>query len=187
MVEDQWKRLQKLLNQRHKILWVTTGSQFEVTNPDNALIHGLARTIRAEDPSIRLVTLDVESAKGVNTLRAIDCVLKTMCSVVPKMQIESEFVERGCIVYVSRIQVDERLNKAARDEICGTDFHMEHLHDSNSCIRFRCERLGILDSLQYAHVSKSELPLEADHFVEVEIFAAGLNFKVPICSASNVF
>ena len=181
--KDQWKRLQNLLHQRLKILWVTSGSQFEVTKPNNALIHGLARTIRAEDPSTKLVTLDVEFAEGGNALRAIDRVLRTMHSPVPKIQVESEFVERRGIIYISRIQVDETLNKTERDEDNGTDLHMESLHDSKSCIRFRCERLGILDSLQYAHVSATELPLEADHFVEVEIFAAGLNFKVSILIA----
>ena len=43
----------------------------------------------------------------------------------------------------------------------------------------QCERLGAIDSLHYSEVSTTDLPLDND-FVEVEIYAAGLNYKVSV-------
>ena len=36
----------------------------------------------------------------------------------------------------------------------------------------------MIDSLQWGEVLSEELPLQGDYFVEVEVYAAGLNFKV---------
>jgi hypothetical protein len=175
--DDQWQAIKELTSKEHKLLWVTTGSQFEVSKPDNALIHGLSRTIRAEDPLLRLVTLDTQSGSGAETVAAIHHTLKYLEKATDKMIIENEFVERRGVLYIGRIRPDERINQTEKDERSGADLQIKNLHDSETCIRLRCERLGTLDSLRYAEVSDRELPLR-DHLVEVEIFAAGLNFKV---------
>lgn len=43
-------------------------------------------------------------------------------------------------------------------------------------IRLQCERVGTTDSLIYSEVAPHELPLD-DNKVEVEVYAAGLNYK----------
>jgi len=158
---------------------VTTGSQFEVTKPENSLIHGLSRTIRAEDPLVSLVTLDTQSSSGAETIAAIDQTLKYLEKPTHNIPMENEFVERGGVLYISRIRPDEKTNRAEKDERNGAELQIMNLHESETCIRLRCERLGTLDSLRWAEISDRELPLP-DHMVEVEIFAAGLNFKVRI-------
>ena len=177
VLDDQWQAIKELISKENKLLWVTTGSQFDVTKPDNALIHGLSRTIRSEDPLLNLITLDTQSSSGAETVTAIDHTLKYLEKSKQKMPMESEFVERRGVLYISRIRPDERINQAEKDERNGADLQIKNLHESETCIRLRCERLGTLDSLRYAEVSDQELPLR-DHLVEVEIFAAGLNFKV---------
>ncbi|KAL8645664.1 MAG: hypothetical protein Q9226_007199, partial [Calogaya cf. arnoldii] len=59
---DQWESLKALTQVGARILWVTEGSQLDVTKPDRAMAHGLFRTVRAEDPSVSVTTLDLESA-----------------------------------------------------------------------------------------------------------------------------
>lgn len=51
--------LKKLLANTPGLLWVTTGAQKTVECPTMAPFHGLARTIRSEDSSKRLITLDI--------------------------------------------------------------------------------------------------------------------------------
>jgi hypothetical protein len=177
VLDDQWQAIKELTSKENKLLWVTTGSQFEVTKPDNALIHGLSRTIRSEDPLLSLITLDTQSSSGAETIAAIDHILKYLENATQKIPKENEFVERRGVLYISRIRPDERINQVEKDERNGADLQIKNLHESETCIRLRCERLGTLDSLRYAEVSDKELPLR-DHLVEVEIFAAGLNFKV---------
>jgi hypothetical protein len=175
--DDQWQAIKDFTSKENKLLWVTTGSQFEVTKPNNALIHGLARTMRSEDPLLSLITLDTQSSSGAETVTAIDHTLEYLEKATPKMLMESEFVERRGVLYISRIRPDSRINQAEKDERTGADLQIKNLHESETCIRLRCERLGTLDSLRYAEVCDEELPLR-NHLVEVEIFAAGLNFKV---------
>jgi hypothetical protein len=175
--DDQWHAIKMLTSNGNRILWVATGSQFEVTKPDNALIHGLSRTMRAEDPMLSLVTLDVESGSGSETVTAIDRILKYLEKHILETTTENEFVERRGVLYTSRVRPDERINQIDKGDRHGADLQIKNLRESETCIRLRCERLGTFDSLRYAEVSEKELPLR-DGLIEVDIVAAGLNFKV---------
>lgn len=176
MREDQWEALRTLTSMGNRILWVTEGSQLEVTMPENAMIHGLARTIRAEDPSISITTLDVEHGSGKTTIPTINTILKFLEKPTPKTHIDHEFVERRGILHISRILPDHLVNKVVKEERHGAELVTRSLRDANTTIRLICERLGTLDSLCYAEIGSEELPL-GDNRVEVEIATSGLNFK----------
>lgn len=177
--KDQWTSLQTVAQIGGNILWVTQGSQLNVTDPDKAMIHGLFRTVRSEDPSLSLTTLDVEDSSNNGSLAAIDSVLRSLCNVAPKSHVESEYVERGGIVHVSRVLPDDLINHAAKEDRQGSDLRAKSLHDSETCIRLECEQLGSIDSLRFVEISAAPLPVP-DGCVEVELAAAGVNFKVEI-------
>jgi hypothetical protein len=40
--------------------------------PDGAMIHGLCRSVRTEDPSMKLTTLDIEDATNDHSVPSID-------------------------------------------------------------------------------------------------------------------
>jgi hypothetical protein len=174
---DQWQALQNLINSGNKILWVSEGSQYDVSQPQNALIHGLARVARAEDPSLVLNTLDIEPGSGSKASAVINEILLSMQASTPRMQIENEYCERGGMIYSSRILLDNPINQAEQEASSGAEPRLKPLYGNKSCVRLQCERLGTVDSLHFSEVSTSEVPLE-DDFVEVDIHAAGLNFKV---------
>ena len=174
--EEQWESIKALTQTGNRILWVTTGSQFDVTEPDRAMAHGLFRTVRAEDPSVSVTTLDVESASSSTTLGAIDSVLRSLQQPPPKSNVENEYVERGGVVSICRILPNHAVNHAEVEDRDGADLQTRDLHSADTCIRLHCERLGTIDSLCYSEVDSAELPLPAG-CVEVEIAAAGLNFK----------
>ncbi|MCJ1384548.1 hypothetical protein MMC17_007665 [Xylographa soralifera] len=152
--ESQWDALRRIILQGNRILWVTEGSQMKVTKPDNALVHGLFRTVRAEDRAAYLITLDVEYNESTSTYLAIERVLRLLLNTPSRTHIDSEFVERGSVISVNRIVPDEPINTAKNNE----------------------KRLGTLDSLYYSEMSNGELPILENH-IEVDIKAAGLNFK----------
>ena len=174
--EEQWEGIKALTQVGSRILWVTQGSQLDVTEPERAMAHGLFRTVRAEDPSVSVTTLDVESTSGVRTLSAIDSVLKSLQQPPPKTHVENEYVERGGVISICRILPNHLVNHAEEEDRDGADLQVRDLHRSETCIRLQCERLGTIDSLCYSEVDSAELPLP-DGCVEVEIAAAGLNFK----------
>ncbi|KAL8735463.1 MAG: hypothetical protein Q9181_002806 [Wetmoreana brouardii] len=174
--DHQWRALQRLIGLGKRVLWVTTGSQLKVAHPDRALIHGLSRTARAEDPLLVLVTLDVESATSPRTHAAINDVLRCIQAHTTATQIESEFAERDGTICISRVLLDDTLNRAQRNITSNPDHHPKSLFEHDSCIKLVCLRPGNLDTLCFQESSASELPLE-DDFVEVDVHAAGLNYK----------
>lgn len=149
----------------------------EVTNPNGALIQGFMRTVRAEDPTLNLVSLDVESLLGKATVSSIDRVLQRMKSSGLSQQPEAEYVERRGILYVSRVVPDSPMNQAEKGNTYGGELILKPLHEQKACVRLISTQTGSLDALRYVEVSKEELPLP-DGFAEVDIHAASLNFKV---------
>ncbi|TVY26941.1 Fumagillin dodecapentaenoate synthase [Lachnellula hyalina] len=171
----QWDSVKYLVSQGCKILWLTQGSQMNVTTPDNALIHGMFRTVRQEDTSLRLMTLDVHKSTGPATIPAVVKVLEIIAGTLPKTFVDNEFVERNGVVFVNRIVPDKLVNQFKDDEGGrGAQPVVKSLHDVQGIANLRAERLGSLDALQY-----TEAPLTSveDEHVEIEMIAAGLNSK----------
>ena len=176
-IEDgHWAALQTLSTLRNKILWVTEGSQLEVSKPENAMIHGLVRTIRDEDPSANFTTVDLENSVGEHAIPTIHVVLESLQTSTFKKSADYEFAERGRIIYVSRVFPDHLMNKFTKEERHGAELVTKSLHDTDSRIRLICERVGILDSLTFTEVNSKKLSLRENE-VEIEIAAAGVNFK----------
>ena len=176
IAESQWESLKALTQVGARILWVTEGSQLDVTKPDRAMAHGLFRTVRAEDPSVRVTTLDVESVSSSRTVGAVDTILESMQRPAPKTRVDNEYVERDGIISICRILPDHQVNHAEKEDRQGADLVVRDLHEAETAIRLQCERLGTIDSLCYSEVDSAELSLP-EGCVEVEIAAAGLNFK----------
>ena len=174
--QEHWTMLQDLINSHNKILWLTEGSQFQVTKPENAQIHGLMRTLRDEDPSINLTTLDVEDAFGKCTISTINSVLEFLRNSTFEKTGDYEFVERCGKINISRVLPDYAMNSFAKAQREGAELTTRSFHDPTSQIRLMCERVGNLDSLKFNKVSPLETHLRQNE-VEIEIFVAGLNFK----------
>ncbi|KAL5372036.1 hypothetical protein DPSP01_013809 [Paraphaeosphaeria sporulosa] len=171
--QKQWHAIRTLTERDCRILWITAGAQLQVTNPQGALINGMARVIRAENPSAALTILDVEDVSNACAREAIN---KLLYDVNNGSVMEAEYVERSGVIHTSRVLLDGPVNVAQREDSQGGEFQTKHLHDHPSCVRMVCERPGILESLNFVEVAEGDLPLE-DDFVEIDMHAAGLNYK----------
>ncbi|CBF79115.1 hypothetical protein AN7084.2 [Aspergillus nidulans FGSC A4] len=172
VTQEQWGAIQRILAFGCKIVWVTSGAQKDVVSPLQALVSGLSRVVRAEDPTISFTLLDVESPYSKKSFRAIADVLErvdngnTSSGLVDE---EYEYVERGGIVHVSRVYPDIASGGDGKAVI-------QNLHNHASCVRLTCQAPGFLESLQFTETGPSEAVVP-DGFVEVEMHAAGLNYK----------
>ncbi|KAH9902283.1 reducing type I polyketide synthase [Xylariomycetidae sp. FL2044] len=174
---NQWDALKHLIRIECDILWVTAGGHMRVTDPTKAAANGFFRVLRNEEPLLRLINLDVESAGVTATVDAIDNCLQVLCTPESSMtQIDSEFVERGGVLHVGRVLPDEAVNVAKEEQIHGRPAETMELHAAPNCVRLKAERIGNIDALQYGEVSCEPLPLPGN-CVEIEIFASGVNFK----------
>ncbi|KAI0421157.1 putative polyketide synthase [Xylaria grammica] len=172
---EQWIALQNIFQRRNKILWVTKTAQWQVRNPDGAMIHGLCRSIRTEDPSMRIITLDTEDPANGPVSTSINTLLHAFQQPATT-GFDTEYVERGGIFHVSRILGDDAVNATEAAKTAGAPPVEMRLHEAPTTIRMIAERVGSIDSLHFVEVDSIELALP-DNTVEVELFASALNFK----------
>ena len=173
---QQWSMLQDLIQKECNLLWVTSGAQLDVKNPMLATTHGLLRVISNEEPHLHLVTLDIEDPSASTSADALDVCMKLLTEPGPRFKDETELVERQCIIYVPRVVADEPLNEAKAEDVRGRTPRDVDLRTPKTCIRLQAERIGAMDSIQWTEVSPEPLALE-DDWIEVDIKAAGVNFK----------
>lgn len=123
--EEQWRAIQALARQERDLLWVTQGSQIQPTEPANAVSHGVFRSVRAEMPMVRVVTLDVESSAVESAEMgsiAIDAVLRKMMAARKSSSaapLEFELAERRGILHISRVVPDEDVNRRKLEDEAG--------------------------------------------------------------------
>ena len=172
----QWAAFKSLTALRNKVLWVTEGSHFAVTKPENATIHGFLRTIREEDPNINFTTLDVEQGSGEHTIPTINTLLEFLHGPASKKSTEFEFVERQGVISIGRVFQDYALNKFTQSKRNGAELVSRPLHGVESTLQLQCERVGNLESLHFVETRLKDYPL-AEEEIEIEIVAAGMNFK----------
>ncbi|KAI1361343.1 putative polyketide synthase [Xylaria arbuscula] len=173
---EQWNAVRDLFQRRNRILWVSEAAMWQVQNPDGAMIHGLCRSIRTEDPSMRIVTLDVEDAANGSAATSIHTLLHSFQNESAIAGFDTEYVERGGIFHVSRILADDLINATEAAKTSGAPPIEMRLHEASTTIRMIAERVGSVDSLHFVEVDSVELELP-DNKVEVELFASALNFK----------
>lgn len=179
--ETQWNTIKQLVRSECSILWVTSGSQMTVTDPERSIVHGLFRTIRAEEPDLKLMTLDVESVTTpetlANTVEAVDTVLKMTQGPLKLQYNDFEYAERGGILHINRVLQDEALNRVKfEDAPQGTmPARRVDMHDTTTTVRLVTEQTGSLDSLHYVEVEPN--PDIAPDAVEIQLHAAAVNFK----------
>lgn len=176
ITSGQWDMLQAIIQKECNILWVTKGGQLTVTNPDQAAASGLLRTVRSEELGIRLITLDVQESTGAQTVHAIDQCLGLLREPRATARTDSEFAERRAVIYTPRLLADPALNEARHESVDGRRPQIEDLHEKKTPVCLGVERVGTIDSLHYSERSSCPLPIK-DGYVEVEIYAAGVNFK----------
>ncbi|KAI9687315.1 MAG: Type I Iterative PKS [Bathelium mastoideum] len=174
MTSEQWDGLKALVSLGCRILWITTGGQMDVSNPDGAMASGLMRTLRNENPGQVIVTLDVDPSASNNLVKSICHLIDRLNGSSPMD--EFEFVNRAGVLYIPRIKQHPALNDIQTSLILGTEPRSIPFHQHPRCIRLRNARVGTLDSLHYAEIATYEIPLEQE-FAEIELHAASLNFK----------
>ncbi|KAI0970609.1 PKSKA1 [Xylaria arbuscula] len=171
--ERQWAVLKHLVQMQCKVLWVTTGAQSDVKHPSRAAVQGFFRTIRAEE-QLCLITLDVERP-GL-AANAISSCLDMIVDTEDREKLDTEFVERNGMLQIARVLPDAVLTTLQSDEVTDRKAEVVDLHENETTVRLGAERLGNVDSVHWAEIAPEPTPLP-DGFIEVEVYAAGLNYK----------
>lgn len=169
----QWQAIQTLVTSGNQLLWVTKGAQHPVTDPNKALVQGLFRVAHAEDHSTKLTTLDVQSSMSRATEWAIDQVLQDLTSA----SAETQYMERNGVLHIQRLLPDAPTNDLKRAEVEGHAPTPRPFRTNETQVALHTERLGTLQSLQWCETDVDVATPLAPGWVEVEVVAAGVNYK----------
>ncbi len=172
----QLEAIQNIAQQGNHLLWVTQGSQMQVSSPLKAVCHGVFRSVRAEQPGVRIATLDVESAameRLGNTVEAIHTALLELKAAPSSLSADSEFVERAGLLHISRLRRSQGVDRPGGDNK-GDEVNTftTNLHSTKATIGLISQRLGRPEALQFAELGNAKSLLLDPRGVEVEIFAS---------------
>lgn len=178
---EEWKGLQHLLLTSDLALWVSRGDLLGNVHPEYAMMSGLGCAIRAENPSLRLVLVDLDRDESVSRnihFETLHGLAKKVASRAYKGDIE--FRLKSGVAHISRIEGDDALNEAVRSKrsrkTTTVSVPLNSLQSQRTSLV--TDVPGDLKTIRFEEaedVSVVELP---DTDVEVEVRALGVHGKV---------
>lgn len=173
--EEDLNRVKVLTNMASKILWVTNANLVSGSQPDHALVRGIAGPLMLEQPSLQLQIFDVD-----DPLTGVEVTARNACDAVEKLFSDSvaepELAQKEGVVHALRWEPEDPLN---------SQFELKQSEGiTETALRDvgRCE-LSIKDpgQMETIHFTTKEFegPLLAD-YVEIQVKSVGMNAKVII-------
>ncbi|OLN85715.1 Lovastatin diketide synthase LovF 13 [Colletotrichum chlorophyti] len=151
--EQRFRDFHKLQKTAKSLLWITRAANRRPTDPRNAPIIALARTIMSEDPQKVIVTLDLDEHTSIASETLPKIVQYVLESVISGSG-ETEFAEEGGKVYIPRLMPLKDLNRMIESE-SQVDIVRQPIFNHTS------------DTKPYQMVvSKSGITEDSFHFVE---------------------
>ncbi|KGO37540.1 Acyl transferase/acyl hydrolase/lysophospholipase [Penicillium expansum] len=164
------------------LLWISEGASGTSKNPDRALFHGLARTLRTENETHKLVTADFATIDHQEPEDAANHVISLFEFLFrnPESQ-ECEFwFEHGCW-QINRVIGVPEVNRVIHDSVSGDAAQHQKIEEqpfyqTGRPLKLNIKTPGLLDTLVFEDDTRLAEPL-ASHDAEVEVKASGVNFR----------
>ena len=159
------------------VLWVTGG----LLTPNAGLVKGLARTIRAEFQINTIVTLAIDNWETFNpdVIDIIGEVFKrSFCTPYQDFehQIETELAVEDGIVRIPRLTQDVKMDQCLLRETHPNSRYLQPFVQEGRPLKLTIANPGFLDTLCFTDDEETTKELQ-DNEIEIDIKAAGLNFK----------
>ncbi|KAG8533016.1 Type I Iterative PKS [Bacidia gigantensis] len=187
---EQYAAIKRLLLGNNDVLWVTQGALIESGNPDSNLALGLLRTIREEKGDTMLVHLDLDPDLSLDDPEVEDTIVSILKAnfnrrLPPSASIDTEYTLRGGLVMVPRVVEDKTLTSFVTSSSGARMPEDQLFHQDQRPLKAEVKTPGLLDSIQFVDDERAFGYLPDDH-VEVEMKAAGLNFRDVMSSLGQI-
>ncbi|KAL6722106.1 hypothetical protein ACLMJK_001212 [Lecanora helva] len=185
---EDFGKIKRLIECARGILWITRGASMESRTPKAALAAGLTRTVRAEYPAVRVVTLDLDPNR-IDSPQADAKIIQTVFRRTMLQQnrsnTEHEFAERNGRIYVPRLYEKREINDQVQAVTVTPESETQNFFQPGRPLRLEIGSPGLLDSLRFNDSSHASAPLLADE-LRVELKAAGVNFRDAMVSLGQL-
>lgn len=177
LTSNTYSALQELLTSSKSVLWVSDGGGETPKRPEYAIINGLSRVLRNENPERPFATLALDTQGNITEkqLQIIEHIFRTIQLSPKSLSHEPEFVEINGLLHIPRVVQADQLSQ---------DLFLRSLPRQSTVRTFRespplklaIESPGLLDTLYFVEDGDYRCPLTSDE-IEVEVRAVGLNFR----------
>ena len=167
-------RLKLLVESASIMMWITGGGLLHGKRPDFALYAGLARAVQLEQPSLKLLALDVDdfiSDPDTLAVNIISVLEQSLRDPAP----DYEYISHNGCLYVSRFTPDEIMNKNFNHTDTAPKATVSGKQAGRRC-QLAIERVGQFDTLHFEPEPNPGNELDPDS-VEVQVKFVGLNAK----------
>ena len=166
------------------ILWTIQGGQLESSTPEASLAIGLARSIRSENPDIRLITVDFDEKQKLSASRTSELIaniyrasITTDHSRGTKLP-EMEYLERNGCLYIPRIVQDPIVDPCIQKVMHKSVPEYQNYQEDSRALTLKIQIPGALDSFYFADVNDDGVSgLLKPNEIEIQIKASALNFR----------
>ncbi|KAI4863957.1 putative polyketide synthase [Hypoxylon rubiginosum] len=185
---NQLEILKSILHQAKGLFWLTQGASQDSTHPELALVHGLARTLRAEHEGYPLVTFDFDTERPLTWEQRIDRLIPVLQRTFSEDTFgDCEFSERDGLVYIKRCIAANDLNtRIAAGQTSSSARELEPFNQPGRPLTLAIATPGLLDTLCFVDDPEALAPLPSD-YVKIDVRAVGLNFRdIMVCMGQLV-
>ena len=174
------QHMQSFFASARGILWVTRGARSQ--NPVANMMTGLARSVRAEIPGLKLVTLDLDSPNELPEDKVAQMVGQLYHFAFGQhrgefVAEEAEYYEKGGMICVTRIlKSDPNKDSYVFRETRPPKPELQPFNQPSRLLKLEIGQPGLLDSIHFIDDQSTRQPLAPDE-VEIQVRATGMNFK----------
>ncbi|KUJ10154.1 reducing type I polyketide synthase [Mollisia scopiformis] len=175
--QDDFNLLKLLFSKFGTIIWASSEIS-STANPLGDMITGLARCVREENGTTKLVTVKLSRIQDVARAmtQIFKVIQKTSQSLLDKCEVE--FAEIDGSLCISRIAEFKELDEFVSRKTTRQQAQMQKFREGESTpMKLAIGQLGLLSTLQYEADSSILSGSLAPDEIEIEVKAAGLNFR----------
>ncbi|KAM0389205.1 hypothetical protein ACHAQC_009086 [Fusarium culmorum] len=171
--ESDFQLIRKVVLTSQRILWVTHGE-----SPSLALVDGFSRCIMSEIEGVKFQVLHLSEPTGLQHGPRL------AAKVIASKASDNEFRDKDGLLQVARIFKGLTENENIRHHL-HDDVQVTRLSNQDRPLRLTIGKPGLLDTLYFVDDERVLAPL-ADHEVEIQVKATGLNFRDVMASMALV-
>lgn len=181
--------LKLILQECTGLLWITEGACRDSNHPSVSLIHGLARTLRAEHEGFPLITFDFSPETPLPASQRVGLFLSVFDKALSNYELaDREYSEKNGLLYIKRCIENAELNGriAGQTQAEATSRNPEPFKQPGRPLTLEIGTPGLLDTLIFRD-DPTPAKLLAPDYVEIDVQAVGLNFRdIMVCMGQLV-
>ncbi|KAE9567271.1 Highly reducing polyketide synthase alt5 [Colletotrichum fructicola] len=187
MAPEQFDGLKKMVTSASGLLWLAAGGGPSCKTPTAELVTGFSRTVRAENPKLKFVTLSLENGRDVEsiskyTTQLFDAIFLSGDESV----VDNQFAVVDGTIHIPRLVEATYMDKAINAKTNKPrPVEAEFGSDPSRALKMVVGSPGLLDTLHFIDDPLYEQSL-ADDQVEFKVMASGLNFLDIMVSLGQV-